>query len=165
MFSREEKLAWGDGPWVDEPDSLEFEYRNIRCEIHRHPYLGVFRGYIFIPKDNRYAADDICTELDVHGGVTFSAPVKDLFCIGFDCGHFNDFMPQGDYAIRKMEEMYKYLQKEKILKDEKDKKNLDEHIIDILNTRLSRLHDDKNYKDIEFVKKELRQLVDQVLDT
>ncbi len=29
-------LAWGEGPWIDEPDQVEFEYKGYSCSVERH---------------------------------------------------------------------------------------------------------------------------------
>ena len=40
----EQKYA-NPGPWDDEPDSLDWEYREYRCHIKRHPSAGHLCGY------------------------------------------------------------------------------------------------------------------------
>jgi len=35
MTPEQKRRAWGDGPWVNEPDLLQFEIDGIHCRIVR----------------------------------------------------------------------------------------------------------------------------------
>lgn len=159
-FTREEKLLWGEGPWVDEPDELMFEYKDISCFIERK-YHGALCGYIFLPVKHKYAKYRRWEKLSVHGGVTYSEtaitrdnflnenmPGKKVFIIGFDCAHSPDFIPRFNYAEREIEKIIPTMR-------EINKR--------LINVGRNPYGDPKKYKDIEFVKNELQQLVDQVL--
>lgn len=66
-----DRSAWGNGPWLDEPDEVEFEHAGYACSIRRSR-LGALLGYVAVPlghpwHDNHYD----CIEADVHGGLTF----------------------------------------------------------------------------------------------
>lgn len=161
MFTKEEKLLWGEGPWVEEPDIVYFEYKGIPCLIDRKDH-GALCGYIFIPIDHKYANEDEWEKLRVHGGVTWSGartpsdtlPGGDLqgktfFVIGFDCIHAMDYAPQFVYARKQINELYPEFKK------------IDDKYADVLK-RLD-YENPNNYKTIEFCIKELEQLVDQVL--
>ncbi|WP_064612481.1 hypothetical protein [Streptobacillus moniliformis] len=63
------------------------------------PYFGVsneyiwYNGYIVLSKENKYYKkhyDYINTEIDIHGGFTFSEKIKDKYLIGFDTNHYFD---------------------------------------------------------------------------
>lgn len=48
-MTEETKLQkWGAGPWLEEPDHVEFEHEGVPCIIHRGP-LGAWCGYAAVP--------------------------------------------------------------------------------------------------------------------
>lgn len=137
-----DKSSWPDGPWKDEPDRVEFVYRDIECLIKRG-ILGQLNGYAILPKDLVSDSDDI---YDVHGGITFDEKIGDTRMIGFDCAHSDDIVPE-------------------ILSNKlKFHKNINERFK--LSTEMYRNQLEKisSYKDINFVKNEIEKMVDQVLD-
>lgn len=88
-----------EGPWLDEPDWLEFQAHGFLCQIRRTP-PGHLVGYIVLPITHPYAGkgyDDI--EISVHGGWTYAEDhlpnkrVKAQWVFGFDCGHAQDYAP------------------------------------------------------------------------
>ena len=103
----EEKLAnYGPGPWVDEVDELFWRIPEVdlACCILRGP-LGTWCGYVGLDSSHPYYKKGwavVTEKIMVHGGVTFAstfsspplpATIKNLWWIGFDCGHFNDLVP------------------------------------------------------------------------
>ncbi len=105
-FTSDEKLTWwGTGEWVEEVDYLEFEYKGFDCLIRRmacqdgpkgkHIFGGYLCGYVKIPEShNEFGKiDNFESDLDVHGGVTFSEFIENNFFIGFDCAHSGDYHP------------------------------------------------------------------------
>lgn len=111
-FLKEDKLRWwGDGPWIEEPDEIDFHYKQIHCKILRqgqqgYPEVlsklptnfgGFLCGYVKIPEGHKlYGKEDIFdTGLDVHGGITFAqVPIWDKgFWLGFDAAHGGDIIP------------------------------------------------------------------------
>ena len=44
-----DKSTWGDGPWQQEPDRVEFRHPGLPCLLVRHPRLGVWCGYAAVP--------------------------------------------------------------------------------------------------------------------
>jgi hypothetical protein len=102
-WTSEQKLEWfGDGPWVNEPDEVLFEYAGYKCKIVRvcteeqlsqkqHMFGGYLCGYVCIPQQHPYFKNDI-SDMDVrcHGGITFKKP---FMWIGFDCAHSGDYVP------------------------------------------------------------------------
>ena len=103
IISPEEKLeAWGLGPWVNEPDFIEFEHLGYNCEVLRifireggSLCLGHLCGYVILNKEHPYFGfhyDEI--EIDCHGGLTYSEMESDgHYHIGFDCCHAGDHVP------------------------------------------------------------------------
>lgn len=105
-----DRSGWGRGPWDQEPeDRIDFEHAGYACFIKRGT-LGVWCGYVGIPKDHpAYGQswdDEIVGGLEVHGGVTYGnrcqgkichvpkpGMPEDVWWIGFDCGHGYDIVP------------------------------------------------------------------------
>lgn len=94
----QDKANFGPGPWMDEPDRLEWEYKGYKCLIKRAMNIGTLCGYVRVPKDHPlYDSDeDLEDKIDVHGGITWSKKddeLPDMWRIGFDCAHAGDYMP------------------------------------------------------------------------
>lgn len=117
------KADWGDGPWVTEPDKMQWQDRatKLPCLIVRNNggalcgYVGVTEGH---PAFGKESVGDI--ELGVHGGITFSGfcqPHDDehskgichipgkgepdrVFWLGFDCSHLGDVSPRYERELR-----------------------------------------------------------------
>lgn len=88
-----------------EDEMINMYPANMRDEM-RNMYRW-FGGYVSIPElsklygmdvDDVYDENHIASNLDVHGGITFTGKVKNLdksyegneFFIGFDCNHYGD---------------------------------------------------------------------------
>ena len=80
-----DKTGWGDGPWQEEPDKLQWidEQTGLDCLIVRNR-LGALCGYVGVPPEHSWHGrdygdggddeeEDSPSALDVHGGLTFSA--------------------------------------------------------------------------------------------
>lgn len=53
LFTSEQKIAfWGYGEWVEEPDIVEWQYKEFDCAIERVPFLGHLCGYVAVPKNH-----------------------------------------------------------------------------------------------------------------
>ena len=119
-------VYWGDGKWVTEPDSFEFEYKGFTCFGKRfgiwdgpnadHLFGGQWNGYIILPQDHPWYGKRLSNEdffdIEIHGGITYCdyAPTEwgdnKKFIIGFDCGHSYDLTPSMiDMKKRVMEDM------------------------------------------------------------
>jgi hypothetical protein len=97
-----DKSTWGDGPWQDEPDKIQWIYNGLDCLAVRN-LSGVWCGYVGVPKEHpgfgkKY--DDMY--MSVHGGLTYSGHIRDtredtlnadVWWIGFDCNHYDDYSP------------------------------------------------------------------------
>lgn len=161
-----DKKNWPPGPWHEEPDELVFYYKGFPCIILRNIYImGNLCGYVGL----RTGMHKIDTgKIDVHGGITYRSysnlldGVRLRYCprgmkwMGFDCAHFKDIKPAYDAMIEFL--------KTDVSKDmpweiqEKIEEIHKEYAVDTLIYR-----DVASYKDIEFVKKELCKVVDQII--
>jgi hypothetical protein len=104
MFNKLKKIKI-NGPWQDEPDQIRwFDLETgYQCYIKRSLIGGFLCGYVVVPKDHilHSNANDIDNDIDydnlgfeVHGGITFFGKFDGVETyIGFDCGHFDDFIP------------------------------------------------------------------------
>lgn len=109
-----DKSKWGDGPWRDEPDKVQWrdEATGLPCLAKRgNPRMGNWCGYVGVALGHPLFGQLDSSGLDVHGGVTFhglcqEGPECDTIChipepgepdhvwwFGFDCGHFHDLQP------------------------------------------------------------------------
>jgi hypothetical protein len=92
----------------------EFEYKGFKCHIWKNPIGGFLCGYVDIPQSNPFHRDVAngwgigkYTDLDVHGGITFTKNNKDgNVRIGFDCGHLGDLIPNNS-AVNMPGDTYK----------------------------------------------------------
>lgn len=101
------KSQWGDGPWQQEPDRVEFEHAGMPCVLHRGPTAGAWCGYVAVPPGHPAHGkeyDNVPSE--VHGGLTYAAKCfgcichtpkpgepEDIWWFGFDCAHAGDACP------------------------------------------------------------------------
>lgn len=108
-----DKTDWGPGPWLEEPDRVEFRHAGLPCLLNRND-LGTWCGYAAVPPGHplhghRY--ED--AEVDVHGGLTYAGPCQghichvaepgepdDVWWFGFDCGHCWDITPALDAYLQ-----------------------------------------------------------------
>lgn len=90
------RQLWGDGPWVDEADLVEFRVHSLPCRIVRHRFFGAWLGYVAVPPGHELYGVDV-SEI----GSLFSAPLcvafpgepNDGWWFGFDCMHGSDLVP------------------------------------------------------------------------
>jgi hypothetical protein len=69
----------GDGPWQDEPDKAQWvdDATGLDCLIVRVPFHGALCGYVGVPPQHPWHGRDwseVCGLVDVHDGITYSAP-------------------------------------------------------------------------------------------
>ena len=106
---RIDKTGWDDGPWISEPDRLQWRTEAGLPGLIVRNHFGSLCGYAAVPPDHplhsrKYEAIDV----DVHGGLNYSdccmetGPVchvpdpgepADVWWFGFDCGHAWDLQP------------------------------------------------------------------------
>jgi hypothetical protein len=101
----EQKIAWGLGPWIKEPDFMSWrDPSGLKCVANRNQSLGNWCGYVGVSYNHKmyemdYADADLL--VNVHGGLTYSGGSDwdtEIQWFGFDCGHFMDICP-GTLAI------------------------------------------------------------------
>ena len=121
ISTSQEKLTWwGKGPWITEPDVVDFVHCGFNCKVHRKfrgeespmVYGGHLCGYIEIPEGHPWSNLERDTEVidaDVHGGITYNGEsLFDGHWVGFDCAHGGDLMPcnnEGSYYEQLMKKM------------------------------------------------------------
>lgn len=112
-----DKRTWDDGPWMDEPDKVSWvdEATGLPCLAVRHPEYGQWCGYVGVRPGHplhRVSYGEITRDIDVHGGLTYSAGCDhrhamigsvchtpapgerdDVWWLGFDCIHAFDLAP------------------------------------------------------------------------
>lgn len=102
------KTDWPEGPWMHEPDRVDFSHAGFPCLALRNS-LGAWCGYVALPPEHRLHGVeymDIEDDLDVHGRLTYSSLCAEAIChvpepgqpdnvwwLGFDCGHSGDLIP------------------------------------------------------------------------
>lgn len=107
QFTSDEKIKWmGYGEWVEEVDTVVFQYLGFEAVVQRilkrEPYCeieayfgGHLCGYVRIPENHIYFKNmDI--DLDCHGGMTFNEAHEEHL-IGFDCAHSGDYVPTMEF--------------------------------------------------------------------
>ena len=111
MKAEQIKKSWGEGPWLSEPDRMEFRHRGLPCLIRRNMALGILCGYVGVPPGHPWHGknyDDV--DAGVDGGLTYSGKCDgeegegichvaekgedaDVWWLGFDAGHSFDLVP------------------------------------------------------------------------
>lgn len=108
-----EKNTWPDGPWMTEPDTLDWvdEATDMDCKIVRNA-IGALCGYVAVPPGHpAHGKDYDDVGVTVHGGLTYARPCQeggevchvprpgypdDVWWLGFDCAHYMDYCPGMD---------------------------------------------------------------------
>lgn len=158
-----EKSGWGDGPWQDEPDKIQWtdEETGYPCLIVRN-HWGSLCGYVGLSRSHPlYEKDYDEVDVDVHGGLTYSnhcqdGPEEEVVChvpddgdddvwwLGFDCGHTWDVQPG-------MQAFHRQLEAEEIAQGRSGYPwtSLIEH-------------PHETYKDVAYAREEVRRLASQL---
>jgi len=163
---REDKVDWGDGPWVKEPDKIQWEYKGMPCLIVRGP-MGALCGYVGVGKQHPLYEQD-GGDLSAHGGITFTSHCQqddrehgvchipdpgeedNLWWFGFDCAHYGDFIPKMDFDLKELRKLHPELQKSY----DEVKAFAKKHRIEPLMS--------ETYRDIAYVTKEVQRLANQL---
>lgn len=101
VYGLNDREFWPAGPWDGEPDTCEWvdARTGLYCAVKRNR-LGALCGYVAVPADHlaHGLGYDALDEIDVHGGLTFSAEAEiddaPQWTFGFDCNHGYDQSPQ-----------------------------------------------------------------------
>ncbi len=142
-----DKSGWGDGPWQDEPDYERYVLQGFPCVIMRS-IVGMLCGYVAVPSVHpwyRLSPEEL--PVRVHGGCEFRkygndqwlrSEEDDVAWFGFSCSHLGDYLPVDGLVRRELR------------RADPDKWEMDlvpNHYVE------------KNYKTIDFVRKEVAKLV------
>jgi hypothetical protein len=96
-MTKEEKLAkFGPGPWVEEPDRIEWRIDGVPCLMVRNESGGHWCGYAAVAPGHPWHGteyNDVDLLEGVHGGLTYSEK----------CALAEDFDPSADAAERRAE--------------------------------------------------------------
>lgn len=116
-----DKRAWSAGPWMTEPDRVQWQHAGYACLMVRHPDHGFWCGYVGVDRVHPlYGVDwrgsGAVQSLDAHRGVNYSNTCDgeichvpeagmpdDVWWFGFDCGHSFDYAPARDARMRALE--------------------------------------------------------------
>lgn len=160
IFTSDQKLKWwGNGEWVEEIDSDEWEYKGIKCHILRvaipdgpngHIFGGYFCGYIKVPDNHLwFKKEDIHAE--VHGGITFAKEKdKKEWWIGFDAAHSNDIVPSTQKTMGKIKTETAEL--------------MSKHMNIPIEQALESAILNSTYRNFSYMKDQCERLVDQMLE-
>lgn len=100
-----DKSGWPLGPWLEEPDRVQWQYRGYSCLIVRSEVSGALCGYVGVAEGHPWYGKDYedLPDVEVHGGLTYSRfrtenpqnseQEKALWWLGFDCAHSGDYLP------------------------------------------------------------------------
>jgi hypothetical protein len=119
-----DKSDWGDGPWQDEPDKMQWqdEASGLPCLAKRATQSGSWCGYVGVSEGHPwFEMNPFKIGADVHGGLNFATFCQDttdesqgichipspgepdhVYWIGFDCGHAWDQKPGNDALLRRI---------------------------------------------------------------
>lgn len=120
-----DKSTWGEGPWQNEPDKVQFVDRatGYPCLVVRSGGSGALCGYVGVPEGHKFHGKHYDTEdlrdVNVHGGLTFSDKCSpngteersichvpepgesdNVWWFGFDTAHCWDISPAMDATLR-----------------------------------------------------------------
>src|SRR6476660_6887412 len=76
-----DKTGWGDGPWMAEPDRVDFVHSGLACLALRHPHHGNWCGYVGVPCEHPAygrAYEDV--DVDIARTLNYAAPCEGLIC-------------------------------------------------------------------------------------
>lgn len=106
---------YGEGPWSNEPDRLEFESHGLPCLMQRNR-LGAWCGYVAVPPGHPMHGTR-GEGLEAHGGINYAEPCSgeichvpkpgepdDVWWFGFDCAHCFDRIPWMEAQMKKDKE-------------------------------------------------------------
>lgn len=108
FIDADEKRRWGEGPWLSEPDRVEWRHKGYACLLVRGP-LGSWCGYVGVPPGHPWFGADLDLDADAPGGITYAAACEEgghichvprpgeppeVYWVGFDFGHSGDYMPK-----------------------------------------------------------------------
>lgn len=109
------KKNFPPGDWMREPDHCEWDSYGLHCLALRDMKLGIWRGFVSIPKEHKEFGKNLTEliseewgmNLEVHGGVCVAGKLplrykelnKDSWWIGFECTQGEDLFPLTKYDL------------------------------------------------------------------
>lgn len=102
---------WGHGPWVREPDEVEFDHEGIECRLIRscEPvgkgkkeflYGGHWAGFVSVPKKHpAYDAPAIITT-KILGGIKHDVPSGKDHWVGIEANNPGDAIPSKEKKFK-----------------------------------------------------------------
>lgn len=161
-----DKSTWGDGPWRDEPDKVQWtdETTGLPCLVVRSTLTGAWCGYVGVTEGHPWygaSPSDISHSVSVYGGLNFATFCQDdgdesqgichvpvsgepdhVYWLGFDCGHAFDLSPAMEARLRRLDPALEEMRK----------------------AMFERAFPDEVYRDLGYVQGEVRSLAQQVAD-
>lgn len=172
------------GPWMDEPDRVEFQAYGLDCLLVRNHSMFQWCGYVGVSLDHpnvkrlvkkklklssheKEYLEDEEDDLEVHGGITYREECNHFIChitekedklfwFGFDCAHFGDMVPGMDLNMRQIRKLPDYPPEAK----EMDAKLTG--LLKELNANQSSFNINTHYRDMNYVIEETKQLARQL---
>lgn len=105
----EAKKSTDWGPWKDEPNRVNWVYKDMDCMMVRHARSLHWCGYVGLPETHLYHGKSYgeienTMDVSVHGGLTYADACNHTVChitdkadntwwLGFDCAHTGDVCP------------------------------------------------------------------------
>lgn len=141
FLSFNKKINFPPGKWLIEPDFCKWTSCNLTCLVLRDMSLGIWKGWVGLPKEHLFFNKTIDLILDydnvldlffsVHGGISMAGPLpykrsqdyNNLWWIGIETCHGDDYLPLAH-----------------------------------LDPELSYLAQNQSYKDFSFIRKEIKKL-------
>lgn len=136
------KKNFPKGKWLNEPDLCQWKRHNLSCLVIRDMSLGVWKGFVGLPKTNKFYGNklenlllsDEFLNIYIYGGICsagsllykYSIYDNGLWWIGIETTHGGDFMP--------------------LLK------------LDLLDPDMLKISGKQTYKDFSFIRKETNKL-------
>ena len=124
-----DKASWGDGPWQQEPDKVQWvdAATGLDCLAHRG-LAGAWCGYVGVPEGHPdFKRDYNDVPVSVHGGLTYADLCQEnpdpcegichvpyegrpdhVWWLGFDCAHAGDLSPRFDRRLPSLLEYNTY---------------------------------------------------------
>jgi hypothetical protein len=168
-FDLTDKKNWGSGPWQNEPDTETFNYKGYTCYIIRNiKATGCLCGYVQLPINHPLVAKakrsymDLDKYIKVHGGITYGQQAiaketgEENYYIGFDTGHLGvggDLSPKMSALLKMGKEMHD---------DDLVPLSLIKNLEFLIGNRIDDFLPIETYKDINFVRNEIKKMVDQI---
>jgi len=151
------------GPWIDEPDRVEFKAHGLDCLLIRQPDLFHWCGYVGVLKDHpSYGKNYDDMDINIHGGLTYAEECGGHVChftenedkafwFGFDCAHFQDLSPGMEMHRKVIEQTPN---------SPKEIKEIHQKLQELKN--LSSYEFENSYRDLNYVKEQTIQLALQL---